>query len=185
MFTYLICYLKFKIYRSTLDFVYIVACPMPNMIEISLIMLALCFMFSSPYYVKNYAGIIDLSLSARTSGPYPTSAYPDVYNTRFRVIPKNHQPDKWQLITDLSHPTGTNVNDGILPTLYSLSYVTIDNVILKILQYGKGTPAKINIQSVFCLLPVHLENHHLLTISWKVEAYTNHCIHFGLRLALK
>ena len=38
----------------------------------------------------------------------------------------------------------------------------------KILQYGKGTMlAKIDIQSAFCLLPVHPEDHHLLTMSWK------------------
>ena len=32
------------------------------MLEISPIMLALCFMLSSPHYAKNYAGIIDSSL---------------------------------------------------------------------------------------------------------------------------
>ena len=119
------------------------------------------------------------------SGPYPTSAYPDVYISRFRVIPKNHQPDIWQLITDLSHPTGTSVNDGIPPTLCSLSYVTIYNAVLKILQYGKGTPAKINIQSAFCLFPIHPEDHHLLTMSWKVDIYINHCIPLGLQMAPK
>ena len=47
----------------------------------------------------------------------------------------------------------------------------------KNLQYGKGTMlAKIDIQSSFRLLPVHLEDRHLLTMSWKGEVYINHCI---------
>ena len=37
--------------RSTIDLVYNVACPMPIMLENSL-MLALCLMLSSPYYAK-------------------------------------------------------------------------------------------------------------------------------------
>ena len=125
-------------------------------------------------------------LLGRISGPYPTSAYPDVHVSRFGVIPKNHRPNKWRLITDLSHPPGCSVNDGIPPTLCSLSYVTIDDAILKILRCGKGTMlAKIDIQSAFRLLPVHPEDRHLLTMSWKGELYIDHCIPFGLRSAPK
>ena len=56
----------------------------------------------------------ELSLG-RMLGLYPTSACPEVHISRFGVIPKNHQPNKWRLITDLS-PAGSSVNDGILPT---------------------------------------------------------------------
>ena len=56
----------------------------------------------------------------------------------------------------------------------------------KNLQYGKGTMlAKIDIQRAFRLLPVHLEDRHLLTMSWKGEVYIDHCIPFGLRSAPK
>ena len=120
------------------------------------------------------------------SGLYPTSACPDVHISRFGVIPKNHQPDKWRLVIDLSHAAGRSINDGIPPTLCSLSYVTIDDTIQKILQYGRGTMlAKIDIQSAFCLLPVHPEDRHLLTMSWKGEVYIDHCIPFGLQSAPK
>ena len=43
------------------------------MLKISPIMLALCFMLSSPYYAKNYAGIIDSSLGVST--PYTEGIY--------------------------------------------------------------------------------------------------------------
>ena len=89
------------------------------------------------------------------------------------------------LITDLSYPSGHSINDGIPSALCSLSYVTIDDAILKILQSGKGTIlAKIDIKSAFHLLPVHPHD-HLLAMSWKGEVYIDHCISFGLRSATK
>ena len=99
----------------------------------------------------------------RMSGSYPSSRCRDVHINRFGVIPKNHQPDKWRLITDLSYPPGGSVNDGISPALCSLSYVTIDHAILSILQSGRGIIlAKIDIKSAFQLLPVHPADRHLL-----------------------
>ena len=56
----------------------------------------------------------------------------------------------------------------------------------KILLYGKDIMlAKIGIQSAFCLLSVHPEDHHLLTLSWKGEVHIDHCIPFGLQSAPK
>ena len=43
-----------------------------------------------------------------------------IHVSRFGIIPKPHQPGKWRLITDLSHPCGASVNDGIDPQLCSL-----------------------------------------------------------------
>ena len=65
----------------------------------------------------------ELSLG-RISGLYPPSISPDVHNNRFGVIPKNYQQDKWQLITDLSYPSGSSVNDGIPSQLcsYNIGY---------------------------------------------------------------
>ena len=84
-------------------------------------------------YIQN-----ELSLG-RISGPYPLSQCPEVHTSRFGVIPKNHQPNKWRLIIDLSHPQGNSINDGIPQHLCSLSYVSVDDAILSILQSGKGT----------------------------------------------
>ena len=48
---------------------------------------------------------------------------------RFGVIPKNHQPDKWCLIVDLSYPSSHSISDGIPSALCSLQYVTIDDAV--------------------------------------------------------
>ena len=61
------------------------------------------------------------------AGPFLPDAIPDSHVSRFGVIPKNHQPNKWRLIVDLSYPTGHSVNDGISPPVSSLHYVTIDH----------------------------------------------------------
>ena len=45
--------------------------------------------------------------------------------------------------------------------------------------------AKIDIQSAFRLLPVHPEDHYLLTMSWKGEVCFAHCISFSLQSAPK
>ena len=47
---------------------------------------------------------------------------------RFGVIPKGHNTGNWGLISDLSYPPKSSVNDGIEPELCSLSYVSVDQV---------------------------------------------------------
>ena len=127
----------------------------------------------------------ELSLG-RISGPYSPTRCPDVHINRFGVIPKNHQQDKWRLITDLSHPAGSSVNDGIPSQLCSLIYVTIDDAILNILKSGRNIMlAKIDIRSAFRLLPVHPADRHLLGMRWRDQIYIDHCIPFGLRSAPK
>ena len=97
---------------------------------------------------------------------------PDVHINRFGVIPKNDQPDKWRLITDLSYPSGSSANNSISSELCSLTYVTIDDAILNILESGKDTMLeKIDIKSAFRLLPVHPADCHLLGMRWKDQIY--------------
>ena len=78
----------------------------------------------------------------RVAGPYNSTLAPDVHVSRFGVIPKNHQPNKWRLIVDLSHPVGHSINDGIPKSLCSLSYITVDQAIGHIQKMGRGTISK-------------------------------------------
>ena len=122
----------------------------------------------------------------RVIGPFPVKSVPDVHLSRFGVIPKNHQPDKWRLIVDLSFPSGTSVNDGIPKELCSLKYITVDHAIEHIVSMGQGALlAKIDVQSAFRLLPVHPADRHLLGMQWKGNVYIDGCLPFGLRSAPK
>ena len=54
------------------------------------------------------------------------------------VFPKGHDQGKWWLITDLSFPHGHSVNDGIYPSLCSLTYSTVDEVTGLVMRLGCG-----------------------------------------------
>jgi len=64
----------------------------------------------------------------RMLGPFQwkvSETLPECHINRIRVIPKGHNTWKWRVITDLSFPPDTRVNDGIDPELCSLSYTSM------------------------------------------------------------
>ena len=117
------------------------------------------------------------------AGPFPIYACVG-HVSRFGVIPKNHQPNKWRLIFDLSHPKGYSVNDGIPKELCSMSYITTDDAVRKIVQLGPGSLlANIDSKSAFRLIPVHPADRHLLAMLWRGSLYIDMCLPFDLRSA--
>jgi len=137
-----------------------------------------------PDTVKTY--LAEEIAAGRVAGPFPKSLVPQAHVSRFGVIPKNHQPNKWRLIVDLSHPADGSVNGGIPKELCSLQYITVDSAIEQIRQLGYGTLlAKIDIKSAFRLLPVHPADRHLLSMRWDQHIFIDTCLPFGLRSAPK
>ena len=99
----------------------------------------------------------------RITGPFLPFQCQGVHISRFGVIPKGYQPNKWWHIVDLSHPSGCSVNDHTPKSLCSLSYITVDNAIQDILRYVWHTIlAKVEIKNAFRLIPVHPTDRHLL-----------------------
>ena len=122
--------------------------------------------------------------SSRVAGPFCQAAVSGVHISRFGVIPKNHQQDKWRLIVDLSHPKLQSVNDGVPSPLCSIRYITIEDAVQKIIELGPGTlMAKIDIKNAFRLIPVHPGDRHLLGMRWKEYSFIDTCLPFGLRSA--
>ena len=122
----------------------------------------------------------------RVAGPFQQSLVPHAHLSRFGVIPKNHQPNKWRLIVDLSHPVDSSINGGIPKGLCSLKYITIDSAIDQIKQIGYGIlMAKIDVKSAFRLLPVHPADRHLLSMKWNNQIFIDTCLPFGLQSAPK
>ena len=122
----------------------------------------------------------------RVAGPFNRSLAPSVHINRFGVIPKSHQPNKWRLIVDLSFPAHKSVNDGIPKELCSMSYVTIDDAIQKIISMGPDAKlAKVDIKHAFRLIPVHPADRHLLGMEWENYIFIDGCLPFGLRSAPK
>ena len=122
----------------------------------------------------------------RVAGPFAPTVVTGGHTSRFGVIPKHHQRDKWRLIVDLSYPKDFSVNDGIPGSLCSLKYITVDDAVKQVSLLGPGTlMAKIDIKSAFRLLPVHPANRHLLQMKWNNLISINTCLPFGLHSAPK
>ena len=71
-------------------------------------------------------------------GPFEEGEIPTAQVSRFGVIPKANQPNRWRLILELSSPHGQSVNDGIKKEICSLRYPSIDDAVEKIVQSGPG-----------------------------------------------
>ncbi len=113
----------------------------------------------------------------RILGPFPdTSDLPPLHINRFGVIPKGNNTGKFRLITDLSFPTGSSVNDGIDPDLCSMAYTTVDEVAAQAALLGKGgLLAQIDIESAYRLIPVHPQDRILQAMNRSM--WTRCCPH--------
>ena len=121
----------------------------------------------------------------RMLGPF-VDDIKSVHVSRFGVIPKGHGTGKWRLITDLSHPSGSSVNDGIDPNLCSLHYTSVEDVATVAAQLGRGALlAKIDIESAYRLIPVHPGDRWLLGMKWEGRLYVDPMLPFGLRSSAK
>lgn len=101
-------------------------------------------------------------------GPVDPKSVPGLHTNRFGVIPKDHATNRWRLITYLSFPEGTSINDGIRPELCSLTYTSVDRVAREAEQLGPGALlAKVDIKSAYRLVPVHPDECPLLGVAWE------------------
>ena len=137
-----------------------------------------------PDTVQRY--IADELAKGRMLGPVTPDLHSSLHINQFRVIPKGHNTGKWRLITDLSFPEGSSVNDGIEPELCSLSYMTVDDVAKVVFDLGKGTLlGKEDIESAYRLVPVHPQDRVLQAVKWGGKVYVDPMLPFGLRSAPK
>ena len=104
--------------------------------------------------------------------------------SRFGVIPKQGQANKWRLIVDLSSPEGFSVNDAIRAEDCSLSYVSVDQIASSVLALGRGSlMAKCDVKHAYRQVPVHLQDRPLLGMYWQGQYYVDTSLPFGLRSA--
>ena len=125
----------------------------------------------------------------RMLGPFSkemSAHIPSLHINRLGVIPKGHNTGKWRLITDLSYPHGQSVNDGIDPSLCSLSYSTVDDVADVVVKLGRGALlSKVDIEAAYRLIPVHPQDRPLQAMEWNDHIYVDPMLPFSLRSATK
>ena len=119
-------------------------------------------------------------------GPFSTLHLPACQMNRFGVILKGHNRGRWRLITDLLYPPGQSINDGIVPELCSLSYMTVDRVVEVIATYPPGALlAKIDIEVAYRIVPMHPLDQPLQAMEWQGKVFVDPMVLFGLRSAPK
>jgi len=120
----------------------------------------------------------------RVAGPFEFSPLSNLQVSSFSVMPKRGQVGKWRLIVDLSSPTGSSVNDRIDPEEFTLHYITVDQVIQLVSQFGQGAlMAKFDVEAAYRNVPVHPLNCYLLGMKWHNRYYVDLTLPFGLRSA--
>ena len=85
--------------------------------------------------VENYLGAELQAGQIVKIRPQEKERLPGLQCSPFGVIPKKNRPGKWRPIVDLSVPDGHSVNES---ELTSLSYVSVNEVVIGLLQCGKG-----------------------------------------------
>ena len=106
--------------------------------------------------------------------PYPHQSY--------RHHSQKTPTKQMAVIVDMSSPNRASINDGITPSLTSLSYIYIQDVIKQIMDLDpRALLSKIDIKSTYRIVPVHSSDRPLLGMSFQQHIYINATLPFGLR----
>lgn len=127
------------------------------------------------------ANLADEVSKGHTMGPFPTPPFKNFQVSPIGLVPKKHS-DKFCMIFHLSFPkSGISSIYFIEKDDFSFQYITIDNAIAAIQKFGPGCYlGKTDIESVFHLIPVHLDDWELLGMFWNGQYYFDKVLPFGL-----
>ena len=76
-----------------------------------------------------------------------------------------------------------SVNDGIAKEPCRVQYISVDDVVHKVLQVGPGAWLAKADQGAYRNVPVHPDDRGLLSMSWQGQVYVDATLPFGLRSA--
>ena len=109
-----------------------------------------------------------------------------VHTSPVGLVPKDHMPDRFRLIINLSAPEGASVNDGIADSLTSLQYSHVADAVVLIKLAGAGAlMAKLDLKSAYRHVPVHPDDQALLAVRWLGHTFVDTALPFGLCSAPK
>ena len=119
--------------------------------------------------------------AGRLMGPFLESPFHPIRCSPMGVVPKK-ATGKFRIINNLSFPTGLSVNDSISKDDFSLTYVTVDRAVERILVLGHGCYlSKVDVQSAFRIVPVRPSQWHLLGLCWDGYMYFDKVLSMGGR----
>ncbi|XP_052272390.1 uncharacterized protein LOC127872908 isoform X2 [Dreissena polymorpha] len=118
----------------------------------------------------------------RISGPF---IVPPISNLKVSPLGILEKPDGgWRLITHLSYPNGSSVNDGFSVEDISVKYTSFDKVADMLFSLGTSAMmAKRDIKSAFRLMPIYPGDFHLMGLQFNNQYYVDKCLPMGLSIA--
>lgn len=134
--------------------------------------------------------IIDKLIDSEVDKGFLQGPYKQLPFSQYRVSPIGVSFGKYsnkpRLIVDLSAPhedeQNPSVNELIDKELCSLSYVSVDDAINKILELGQGTlMCKTDISDAFKIIPITPSQWHMFCVKWKGKYYFYNKLAFGCR----
>ena len=138
---------------------------------------------ATEFYDEVSLSIHDDLLNGRVVGPW-TSPPTDGYSASPLAAFKRAGSGKVRVIHDLSHPAGHSINDSIDPDVYSLQYVTVDQVAQRCASYSTpGWLAKSDLSNAFKHVVVKPSQWKRLGFSWDGKYYCYTVLPFGCRSA--
>lgn len=118
----------------------------------------------------------------RMAGPFLFKPVSNLRCSPIGLVPK--KTGGYRLITHLSYPSGSSVNDGIDPAFASVKYSSFDNAVNMIKKLGKGALiGKMDIKSAFRLLPIYPGDFSLLGIKLGSHYYIDKTAPMGLKIS--
>ena len=118
----------------------------------------------------------------RILGPFLEKPISNLRVSPIGLVPKND--GGWRLITHLSHPCNSSVNDFIDPEVCKVKYSSMDKVLDMISLLGKGALlGKIDISQAFRLLIVNPADFDLLGIHFDGMFYIDKCLPMGCAIS--
>ena len=132
--------------------------------------------------VRDYIG--EEILAGRMVGPLCLAPHRSIHCSPIGLVPKGRGSGQWRMIVDLSYPEGHSVNDGILPSLCTVDYSSVDRALQFITRLGRDTLLlKIDLKSAYRIVPLHPQDQHLFGVTWDNWVYVDQALPFGLRSA--
>ena len=115
----------------------------------------------------------------RVGGPFVSRPFLNMQSHPIGVVPKKEQGN-FRTILHLSHPPEESINNFISKEDYSLQYITIDKAIAAIKRVGREAwLSKLDIDTVFHIIPVHSPQWHLLGMKWERKYYFDKVLSMG------
>lgn len=118
----------------------------------------------------------------RVLGPFHEQPLSNLIISPIGIVPKSD--GGWRMITHLSYPSGTSINDFIDPDSCSVQYTSFDSAIEMIRSLGRhALCSKMDIKSAFRLLRINPADFHLLGFQFQGNYYIDKCLPFGCSMA--